>query len=49
VLINAAAALFVAEHAPTVIEAHAMATQSIDSGKAREALDRLIDISRSAP
>jgi anthranilate phosphoribosyltransferase len=49
VLINAAAALFVAGHSPSVIEAHAAATQSIDSGAAREALQRLVDVSRRAP
>ncbi len=49
VLINAAAALFVAGHSPSVIEAHSAATQSIDTGKAQEALQRLVDVSRSAP
>jgi anthranilate phosphoribosyltransferase len=49
VLINAAAALFVAGHSPSVIEAHAAATESIDSGAARAALQSLVDVSRSAP
>ncbi|MBC7767864.1 MAG: anthranilate phosphoribosyltransferase [Phycisphaerales bacterium] len=49
VLINAAAALFVAGKAADVIEAHEMATQSLDSGAAREALARLIAVTRSAP
>jgi anthranilate phosphoribosyltransferase len=49
VLINAAAALYVARHAPSFPAAHALATQSIDSGAAREALSRLVDVSRSAP
>jgi len=49
VLINTAAALFVAGHSPSVIEAHAAAIQSIDTGAAREALQRLVDVSRSAP
>jgi anthranilate phosphoribosyltransferase len=49
VLINAAAALFVAGHSPSVVEAHEAAIQSIDSGAARQALERLVDISRSAP
>jgi len=49
VLINAAAALFVAGHSPSVVEAHAAATQSIDSGAARDALRRLIDVSRGEP
>jgi anthranilate phosphoribosyltransferase len=49
VLINAAAALFVAGHSPSVVEAHAAATHSIDTGAARQALQRLVDVSRSAP
>jgi anthranilate phosphoribosyltransferase len=49
VLINAAAALFVAGHSPSVIEAHAAARQSIDSGAARTALEKLVDVSRGAP
>ncbi|MFZ2030157.1 MAG: anthranilate phosphoribosyltransferase [Vitreimonas sp.] len=49
VLINAAAALFVAGHSPSAVEAHAAAGLSIDTGAAREALQRLIDVSRSAP
>ncbi|MBS0384720.1 MAG: anthranilate phosphoribosyltransferase [Proteobacteria bacterium] len=49
VLINAAAALFVAGRSPSVVEAHAAAIQSIDSGAAGEALQKLIDVSRSAP
>jgi len=49
VLINAAAALFVAGHSSSVIEAHAAGIQSIDSGAAREALQKLVDVSRSPP
>lgn len=49
VLINAAAALFVAGKAADVIEAHRLATDSLDSGAAREALARLIAVTRSAP
>lgn len=49
VLINAAAALYVAGRSPSVIEAHAAAIQSIDSGAARQALQRLVDVSQSAP
>lgn len=49
VLINAAAALFVAGKAADVIEGHALAGQSIDNGAARAALEKLIDVSRSAP
>ena len=49
VLINAAAALYVAGRAPSALNAYATATQSIDSGAAREAIERLADISRSAP
>jgi anthranilate phosphoribosyltransferase len=48
VLINAAAALYVAGRSPSVVEAHAAATQSIDSGAAGEALQRLIDVSQGA-
>jgi len=47
VLINAAAALFVAGKAANVIEAHKLATESLDSGAARLALVKLIDVSRS--
>lgn len=49
VLINAAAALFVAGKAPTVIEAHALATQSLDSGAAKATLQKLVTASASAP
>ncbi len=49
VLINAAAALLVAGHSTSVVEAHAAAVQSIDSGRAAEALERLRDVSQSAP
>jgi anthranilate phosphoribosyltransferase len=49
VLINAAAALFVADRAPSVIEAHAQAAHALDSGAAREALERLVAVSQSAP
>jgi len=49
VLINAAAALFVADRAPNVIAAHAMATESIDSGAARKALQRLVLTSNATP
>jgi anthranilate phosphoribosyltransferase len=49
VLINAAAALYVAGHSPSVVAAHQAAIQSIDSGAAHEALQRLVDVSRSAP
>ncbi len=49
VLINAAAALFAAGKAADVISAHERATQSLESGAARQALKRLIEVSRSAP
>ena len=49
VLINAAAALFAADAAQDVIEAHAMAAQSLDSGAAKAALDKLIAVTTSAP
>ena len=48
VLINAAAALFAAGRAANVMEAHDMATQALDSGAAREALAKLVDVTRSA-
>ena len=49
VLVNAAAALYVAERAPSFTDAHGLAAQSIDSGAALLALEKLIDICRSAP
>jgi anthranilate phosphoribosyltransferase len=49
VLINAAAALFVAGKAPSLGEAHAMAADSVDSGAARGALERLVAVTRGAP
>lgn len=48
VLANAAAALFVAARAQSPAEAYGLAEDAIDSGKARQALERLIDVSRSA-
>ncbi len=48
VLINSAAALFVAGKATNVVEAHKLATDSLDSGAARRALANLVDASRSA-
>lgn len=49
VLINAAAALYAADAASDVIEAHARATEALDSGAAKAALEALIAITRSAP
>jgi anthranilate phosphoribosyltransferase len=49
VILNAAAARVVAGSAKDVPEAWPMAAQSLDSGAAREALARLIAVSRSAP
>ncbi|GIK48110.1 MAG: anthranilate phosphoribosyltransferase [Hyphomonadaceae bacterium] len=49
VILNAAGALVVAGRAKDVPEAWPMAEHSIDSGAAREALEKLIDVSRSAP
>lgn len=49
VLINAAAALFAAGRASDVGGAHALATEALESGAARAALERLISVSRSAP
>jgi len=48
VLINAAAALFVADKAANVNEAHALAAESLDSGAAREALARLVAVTGGA-
>jgi anthranilate phosphoribosyltransferase len=45
VLLNAGAALFVAGEAETVKDGIATAAAAIDSGKAMEALNRLIDVS----
>ena len=45
VLLNAAAALLVAGHAPTVVEGLAVAADAIDSGRARATLEKLIAIS----
>ncbi|MCX7359883.1 MAG: anthranilate phosphoribosyltransferase [Alphaproteobacteria bacterium] len=49
VALNAAAALVVAGKAVDVVEAWPMAEQSLDSGAARAALERLVDVTRSAP
>jgi anthranilate phosphoribosyltransferase len=49
VLVNAAAALFVAGKARSVIEAHALAAQSLDRGAAKTALEKLVAVSASAP
>jgi anthranilate phosphoribosyltransferase len=49
VLINAAAALYVAGRAPSVPEAHALAADALDRGAAREALAKLIAASQEAP
>lgn len=49
VLFNAAAALVIADRAKDLREGVAQAAHSIDSGKARAALARLIEISHEAP
>jgi anthranilate phosphoribosyltransferase len=49
VTLNAAAALVVAGRAKDVPEAWPMAQHSIDSGAAKTALEKLVDVSRSAP
>ncbi len=49
VILNAAAALVVAGRAADVPAAWPMAEQSLVSGAARAALERLVDVSRSAP
>jgi anthranilate phosphoribosyltransferase len=48
VVLNAAGALVVAGRAADVVEARPMAEQALDSGAAREALDRLVDLTRRA-
>ena len=47
VLLNAAAAIFVADLAKTLQESFKLAQSSIDDGKAAEALDKMIKISNS--
>jgi anthranilate phosphoribosyltransferase len=49
VVLNAAGALVVAGRATSVPEAWPMAEQSLASGAAKAALERLVDVSRSAP
>lgn len=49
VTLNAAAALVVAGKAKDVPEARPIAAHSLESGAAKDALTRLIDVSRSAP
>ena len=48
VLLNAAAALLVAERAATLTEGAALAAESIDSGAARRAADRLAAVTSAA-
>ena len=48
VTLNAAAALVVAGKAVDIVEAWPMAEQALDSGAAREALEKLVDVTRSA-
>ncbi len=48
-LLNSAAALMVAGKAASLKDGVAMAVQSIDSGKARAALDRLVAVSNGRP
>lgn len=49
VILNAAGALVVAGRAANVPEAWPMAEHAIDSGAAREALARLVDVTQAAP
>lgn len=49
VIVNAAGALVVAGRAANVPEARPLAEQSLAGGAARTALERLIDVTRSAP
>jgi anthranilate phosphoribosyltransferase len=48
VLVNAAAALWVAGAAPDLPSALPLATASVDSGAARKALEKLVRASRAA-
>ena len=48
-LLNAAAALIIAGKADTLKDGVALAAQSIDSGKAKAALDRLVAVSNGKP
>lgn len=48
VVLNAAGALVVAGKAADIAEVRSLAEQSLDSGAARSALERLIDVTRSA-
>jgi anthranilate phosphoribosyltransferase len=48
VLLNAAAVLFAADHVTTLIDGIAVAGESIDSGAARHALERLARVSHAA-
>jgi anthranilate phosphoribosyltransferase len=47
VLLNAAAALTVADLAPTIVAALPMAAESVDSGAARQALATLVKVSHT--
>jgi anthranilate phosphoribosyltransferase len=47
VLINAAAALFVAGRAASVVDGHALATQTLENGAPRAALEKLIAITQA--
>ena len=49
VVLNAAGALVVAGKAANVPEARPMAENALDSGAARAALEKLVDVTRSAP
>ena len=49
VILNAAGALVVAGRAANVPEAWPMAADALDSGAAKAALAKLVDVSRSAP
>ncbi len=48
VLLNAAAALVVAERAANLAEGVAQATAAVDGGKAREVLAKLVDITNGS-
>ncbi len=49
VLVNAAAALFAAGRAASVVEAHALATRTLESAAPSAALEQLIAITQAAP
>ena len=47
VVLNAAAAIMIGQMAPGFVDAIDLANESIDSGNAKRALEKLVDISNS--